>query len=434
METTNNVKQREKINNNEKKCKNLIIRSVHDCQLETIKDKATAKQMIDSLTSIYERKSIATKLLLKKELFLMKYHKSEDMKNHFVNFDRKVREYKSAGGKMDDEDAVVYLLLTLPEEYDNLVTAITTMDSNKVRVDIVKSHILDEYNKKNAGASQGKSMTTAMNANITCFRCGQVGHIKSQCKVKKKDKKFNKPWKKKNASEKGSANATESNAKASSMSAVCERIQGKSTVNETVMHTTGMNTKRMCKATTTKQYDNASYIKFILDSGATEHMANKESFFNDLCRTDDINISVAKQDASLCANQKGDIHVKLFQNGDCSKKTIRDVLYVKDLKCNLMSIRSLTKRGYRIVFEGDSAVVSMDGKKIFVAHCPNRLYGVDFKLDHDVFAGFSGENNFDKSSQTAWHFRFGSFKCCRYEEIGRSKYGSWHGKVKSQNE
>lgn len=86
--------------------------------------------MIDGLASIYERKSIAPKIFLKKELLLMKYHKSDDMKEHFLKFDTKVREYKSAGGKMDDEDAVMHLLLTLPDEFDNLVTAIGTMDSD----------------------------------------------------------------------------------------------------------------------------------------------------------------------------------------------------------------------------------------------------------------------------------------------------------------
>lgn len=172
-----------------------------------------------------------------------------------------------------------------------------------------------------------------MNAKITCFGCGKVGHIKSQCKAKKKSKKSNKSWNNKNSSDKNSANATESNQKASSMSAMSERTHSKSTVNEndvfdTVMHSMGMNTNSVCKATTKTNDDDASHIKFILDSGATEHMANNESFFNELCQTDDINISVAKRNASLCANQKGDINVKIHENGDISKKSIRDVLFV----------------------------------------------------------------------------------------------------------
>lgn len=372
-----NQKDQERVTANEKKCKNIIVQSVHDCQLENIKDKDTAKAMVDGLTNIYERKSISTKLLLKRELLLMKYQKSDDMKDHLVKFDTKIRELKSAGAKMEEEDIVVHLLLTLPDTYDNLITAIGTMDQNKVTLEIVKSHVLDEYNKKSAGTSIGKSSSSsAMNANITCFGCGQVGHIKSQCKSKKK-KHFNKKSSsKKSDSEKNSANATVSSESAASMSAVCEIIHNENgTVNETVMHTIGTDKNKA----TTKQSDDSSHIKFILDSGATEHMANNESFFYELCDTNNINISVAKRNSSISANQKGDIHVKLFQSGDCEKKTIRDVLYVKDLKCNLMSIRSLTKHGYRIVFEGDVAEVSKDGKKIFVAQSQNKLYEVKFQ-------------------------------------------------------
>lgn len=217
-----NAKDKEKVTANEKKCKNIIVQSVHDCQLENIKDKETAKEMIDGLASIYERKSIATKLLLKRELLLMKYQKGDDMKDHMVKFDSKIRELKSAGAKMEEDDIVVHLLLTLPDSYDNLVTAIGTMDQSKVTLEIVKSHVLDEYNKKNAGSSNGKANTMAMNANITCYGCGQVGHVKSQCRAKKKGKTAKKSSKK-NDSQKSGANTTESSKQAASLSAFCER-------------------------------------------------------------------------------------------------------------------------------------------------------------------------------------------------------------------
>lgn len=219
-----NAKEKDKIKANEKKCKNIIVQSVHDCQLENIKDEESSKDMIDGLASIYEWKGISTKLLLKRELLLMKYQKGEDMKDHLVKFDTKIRELKSAGAKMEEDDIVVHLLLTLPDAYDNLITAIGTIDQSRVTLEIVKSHVSDEYNKKSVGSSNGKAITVAMNANITCFGCGQVGHVKSQCKAKKKGKKSMK-LSKKNDSEKNSANTTESSKEVASLSAICERAQ-----------------------------------------------------------------------------------------------------------------------------------------------------------------------------------------------------------------
>lgn len=72
-----------------------------------------------------------------------------------------------------------------------------------------------------------------------------------------------------------------------------------------------------------------------------------------------------------------------------------------------MSIRSLTKKGYSVVFEGDVAYVSLNGNRQFEAHLNGRLYEVVLHADQNVFAGFSGENKLNKFSQSLWHFRMG---------------------------
>jgi len=78
-----------------------------------------------------------------------------------------------------------------------------------------------------------------------------------------------------------------------------------------------------------------SSIKFVLDSGATQHMVNDERYFDKLKDIDKVNIS-AKKNESLTAKQQGNIMVKTLYKGDLSTKTMKNVLYLKDLKCNLM--------------------------------------------------------------------------------------------------
>lgn len=353
LEKETDSKKKAEIRKAEKQCKNIIVQSVHDGQLENIKDKSTAKQMVNSLKSIYERKSIAGQLFQRRQLLTMKFSDGDEMSQHILNFDRKIRELKSCGAKMEDMDIVCHLLVTLPKAYDNLVTAIETMDQSKITLDFVKSRLLDEYAKRNSGASSGKATPVAMNANITCFRCHKTGHIKSQCTQKRKKNKSNSSKFKKEGE--GANNAKTSDG-ATSMSAICEH-----TNKATVMH--AANTTKHAVPSTRE----STHIKFVLDSGATEHMVNKESYFNKLNPTDEIKITVAKKDASLCAKQRGDIHVRTFHNGDCSTKAIRNALFVKDLHSNLLSIRSLTKLGYRIVFEGDTADVTFNGKTVFIA-------------------------------------------------------------------
>lgn len=105
--------------------------NIHDDQLENVKDKTTAKAMIDCLAGIFERKSIAGQLLLRRQLFTMKYSESDEMSEHLLKFDKMIRELKSSGAKIEDLDIVYHLLLTLPKTYGFLVTAIETMDQDK---------------------------------------------------------------------------------------------------------------------------------------------------------------------------------------------------------------------------------------------------------------------------------------------------------------
>lgn len=101
---------------------------------------------------------------------------------------------------------------------------------------------------------------------------------------------------------------------------------------------------------------------------------------------------------------QGNISIKTFHNGDSSVKTMENVLYSNELKCNLMSIRTLTKRGYKVVFEGDSAIVSLNGVEKFVARAKGNLYEVEFHVERNVFAGIAGEDNLKSFSQDLWHF------------------------------
>lgn len=389
----------EKMKKEERQCKNFVVQNIHDSQLENIKEKKTAKEMFDTLANVFERKSIAGQLLVRRQLLTMKCDDSDDMKDHLLKFDRKIRELKSMGAKMEELDIVCNLLITLPKRYIPLVTAIETMDSDKITMDFVKSRLLDEHQKHNPNLSSEKSSTAAMNTSVTCYGCGQVGHIKSQCIKKKKYRGGNKnKFKKNDGSEKFSAHNTESKETKEHTSMVAYSYSA----SKEMTHQVCMDTHKACKAGE-KQTNGTSQIKFILDSGATDHMVNNESYFHELKNIEKVNIGVAKRNMSLCANQRGDILVKTLFNGDCETRALRNVLLVKDLESNLLSIRNLTKHGYRVIFENDFAKVMRDGEIIFVAQDSGKLYEVNLYADQNAFAGMANRH----CSDGFWHFRLG---------------------------
>lgn len=95
----------------EKKCRSIIIQYIADNQLEHVKDKKHAKDVFDTLKSVYERKSVASQLFLRKKLITMKYDEGTPIAGYFLEFDKTVRELKSIGGTVEPMDIVCYVVV-----------------------------------------------------------------------------------------------------------------------------------------------------------------------------------------------------------------------------------------------------------------------------------------------------------------------------------
>lgn len=146
-------------------------------------------------------------------------------------------------------------------------------------------------------------------------------------------------------------------------------------------------------------------LKFVLDSGSTDYMVNNKSYFDDLKKIDPINIAIAKEGEMLVAKECGNISVKTFQEGKDTKRTISDVLFVKDLKCNLMSIGKLCDKGFEVTFTKHGATISKDGQEQFTANRNGSLYEIEFQVEKDAFAGVADEESRNKLAQSLWHQR-----------------------------
>lgn len=394
---TSDEKMRDALKNGEKRCKSILVQYISDSQLEYIKDKELAKEIYDTLIGVFERKSVAGQLLLRKQLLTMRYKDGDDINEYFLQFDHTVRELKSIGATLEDLDIVCHLILTLPKSFDGLVTALETMDPTKLTIEFFKSRLLDECGKRAAGnVRSGKpNDSVAMQADFSktvCHRCKKVGHIRANCRVKLSKKNDS------NVKKGAGANCAEKHDDAEFLLCEEQSTHCELTVNGGVIASCCMSAKSV---------DGYEQIHLVLDSGATNHIVNNKAFFDNLEGIEPIIISTAKSGAPLVAKQRGDISIKTFFNGDCSTRTIRNVLYVENLKCNLMSIRQLTDKGYRITFNGDDGFISKNGKDVFAARRDGQLYRTTFHIERSVFAGIADVEKLNKASQNLWHFRLG---------------------------
>ena len=139
-------KQRTRIRQ-DNKCRSVLIQAVADSHLEYIKDKQSPKQIWDGLHDVFERKSITNRFLLKRQLLSMCYQENERLQDHFLRFDKLVREIKGADAQMDEEDVICLLMLTMPSSYDAVTTAMEAV-SEKLTMDLVRRKYLDVEAKR----------------------------------------------------------------------------------------------------------------------------------------------------------------------------------------------------------------------------------------------------------------------------------------------
>lgn len=168
--------------------RNLIIQALPDKHLEYVKEAKTAYEMVESLRKIFERKSTVSVMYLKRKLINLKHKKSQNLEDHFANFDKIIREMEENDSKMQDKEKICQLLLSVEDAYQQIVTALESSDS-KLSIDFVKSRLLDaelkEKNSSRQATSNSEYMFTTSDSK-KCFSCGDPGHFVRNC-----PKKFN---------------------------------------------------------------------------------------------------------------------------------------------------------------------------------------------------------------------------------------------------
>ena len=151
---------------------------------------------------------------------------------------------------------------------------------------------------------------------------------------------------------------------------------------------------------------------WFIDSAATKHMSFEKESFVDFCQFDEPKGVALGDNAVIMAEGKGTVCLPIY-DAALSKTTrvsLRNVLFVPNLKKNLISVPTITESEnpddpddcFEVLFDNEKCVVRKDGKflmKLGQKMEGSRLYRASTKLEYANIA--------EASSVDLWHCRLG---------------------------
>lgn len=314
---------------------------VDDNQLVHIRKAQSAAEAWMNLEKFHVKKTLSNKVSLMKKICRLRLEKHGDMESHIAKLTELVDKLNDLqpNNFLTDQWQVAILLSSLPDEYETLITALETRSEDDLTLEAVKGKLTDEWMKRRSReacdeGAESVLQTNARGSNDKCFFCKKGGHVKADCekfklwKAQKIPKKFN-------PREKANNVVQEETSCANWTFIVSKRSSGG--------------------------------ISWIIDSGATCHITNDRSFFEDLDEGVREEIYVANG-YKVTSSGKGAGRVNLLDDaGALRSTTMTDVLFVPSMKCNLLSVKKLVKKGFEFRFNSGGAAIIRDGVVVAVA-------------------------------------------------------------------
>ncbi|KAJ4703555.1 Retrovirus-related Pol polyprotein from transposon TNT 1-94 [Melia azedarach] len=316
----------------EEKAHSTIMLCLADDIITEVAEEETAQGMWVKFEGLYMTKSLTNKLFLKQRLFSLRMQEGMPLRDHLDQLNTILLELRNIDVKVEDEDAALILLVSLPLSYENFVQSFIvgkdTVSLEEVRSSLHTRELRHKatgtgadnqaaglvasgsYGHGNSGKKKFKKpVSKGPKPNDVCNYCKEKGHWKSDCPKKK-------------------------------------RQQDKPTGTAAVADTNSEEDIALVADEHTDHND-----VWILDSGASYHICPRREWFTTYEQVDGGNISMAN--SSVC-KAVGICSIKI-RTHDGKFCTLNDVRHVPLMTKNLISLSMLDNKGFS--FQGEGGVL-----------------------------------------------------------------------------
>jgi len=351
-------------------------------------DASSTYEVWRKLKVTYNRTSYLQHAYLRRKLSNLQYDGKSDLPSFFRDFDDIIAEIRASGGKvgkLEDIEAVVILLAALPSDYSPLIASFGEINENAlVTLETVKGALLDYDLKRkdeqkikkpdvlekdtaymsdtaheSACLSDSRSSNKFKDARfdnrtekLHCSYCGRDGHRENRCFKKRNDKRAQT-----DAKGGGEANLAGGDG-------VAARSVAFLTENPRASHSLLTNVIQV-------------ELVFVADSGCTKFMINnRRHFSSSKLLTEPVPITLA-DNRSTHATYIGT--VDLVSNLG-NRVTFNDVLFVPELRRNLLSVRRIALRDYDVTFKRSSVLITRDNEVLASGFVRDDLYFMNFSV------------------------------------------------------
>ena len=367
---------------NDAKAKARLILTIDPSLYVHIKEATSTVNLWGKLKSMFDDSGFSRRITLLRNLISLRLENCDSMTSYVTQVIETAQRLSGTGFKVDDEWIGSLLLAGLPEKYFPMIIAIEH-SGIAITADVMKAKLLDlagnegekssasgaflsrwQHNRqqhskvgstgRNDSSNHGRhtdesNVNKADKMHIKCYRCGQPGHYKSQCK--KSDQQQIK--------------------KTNAFSAVF--LSG-----------------------------NYSKEDFYLDSGASVHMTPDVNKIKNASYSQTMKEIIAANQSAMPVLCTGDVNI-ITVTPDCKYEvTLKEVLCVPKLTTNLISISQLIKNGNSVEFKDNSCCVYNQKKDLVaVAIQIDGVYKLRLENQQCLFTSTS------VVSDVTWHRRMG---------------------------